>query len=110
MQFKIWFENQDHKIEQNDDGWIIRTPYGYIDYRHVPEEDTNEIWWVESRKRGHGSELVNLMQKYHPAGTIAWGLTNSGGKALMKKYHANNPHIDYISGPHDGQFNPGGFD
>lgn len=95
------------KIEPSQgDGWIIRTPHGYIDYRHNSKEDVNEIWWVESNKKGHGSELVDLMQKHHPAGTIAWGVTSGAGRGLMNKYHKNNPHLDYTDNPHDGQFDP----
>lgn len=109
MRFKNWIENSEgYKIEPDQgDGWKITTPHGYIQYRNDPEESTNEIWWVQSEKKGHGSELVDLMQKHHPAETIAWGITSGAGRGLMKKYHRNNPHIDYSDHPHEGQFNPG---
>ena len=42
------------------DGFKITTPHGHIDYRHA--DGTNEIWWVESHKKGHGSDLVDAMQ------------------------------------------------
>ena len=109
MQFKVWLESENYKIEPSQgDGWIIRTQYGYIDYRHNADESVNEIWWVESNKKGHGSELVDLMQKNHPAETIAWGVTSNSGRGLMKKYHRNNPNIDYTDHPHEGQFDPFG--
>jgi hypothetical protein len=86
------------------DGWLIRTDHGYIDYRH--EEGVNEIWWVESNKRGHGSELVDLMQKHHPAEAISWGATSQGGEGLMKKWHREHPDVECYSGAHEGQFDP----
>jgi ATP-dependent DNA ligase len=92
------------------DGWKITTPHGFIDYRHVPDSDTNEIWWVESRKKGHGSELVDLMQKRHPAGNIAWGVTSLAGEALMKRWHAAHPEIGCETGAHEGQFDPFGHE
>lgn len=89
------------------DGWKITTPWGYIDYRHRPEESTNEIWWVESHKHKHGSELVDLMQKHHPAETVAWGATSSSGRELMNRWHKANPDIGKDdSGPFEGQFDP----
>ena len=105
MGFKLWLENQGFTIERDqEDGWLIRTPHGYIQYRHV--DGTNEIWWVESNKQGHGSELVDLMQKQHPAEHIAWGVTSNSGNGLMQKYHRNNPDITYSDSPHEGQFDP----
>ena len=86
------------------DGWLIKTEYGYIDYRHV--DGTNEIWWIESKKRGHGSELIDLMQTNHPAESIAWGVTSQAGEALMKKWHNKHPNIECITGPHENQFDP----
>ena len=109
MRFKIWIENseQGFTVEPSQgDGWIIRTPHGHIDYRHDPEENVNEIWWVESHKKGHGSELVDLMQKQHPAEHIAWGMTFDGGRGLMQKWHRNNPQISHSDTPHDGQYDP----
>lgn len=88
------------------DGWIIKTPYGYIDYRHDASNDTNEIWWIESHKKGHGSQLVDLMQLQHPAGNIAWGATSISGENLMNKWHRLHPNITCITGDHEGQFNP----
>lgn len=104
-------EGGDYKIEPSQgDGWKITTPHGYIDYRHRPEDSVNEIWWVESHKQGHGSELVHLMQKHHPAGTIAWGVTSRAGNALMHRWHKANPDIGYSDYPHEGQFDPYGYD
>lgn len=98
--------SESHTVEPSQgDGWVIRTPYGYIDYRH-DEEGVNEIWWVESQKRGHGSELVDLMQATHPAHTIAWGATSGAGEGLMEKWHRLHPEIDCVSGAHEGQFDP----
>jgi len=109
MNFKLWLETIQHTIEPSQgDGWIIRTADGYIDYRHDADEDTNEIWWVESNRKGHGSELVDLMQSRHPAGTVAWGVRSNSGTGLMNKWHRNNPKIDYTDHPHDGQFDPFG--
>ena len=84
--------------------FVIRTEHGYIDYVH--KGDVNEIWWVESKKSGHGSELIDLMQKFHPAENIAWGAVSIAGKALADKWHRNHPNIGRIDGPHDSQFNP----
>lgn len=96
-----------HTIEPKDDGFVIRTQYGYIEYR--PVDDVNEIWWVESHKKNHGSELVDLMQMHHPASAIAWGVTSRAGEGLRKKWHRHHPKIESIHGePHDGQFNPYG--
>lgn len=88
------------------DGWKIKTPWGYIDYRHLDEDGVNEIWWVESRKRGHGSQLVDLMQAQHPAGVIAWGATSQAGEGLMRKWHAAHPDVECYTGVHEGQFDP----
>jgi hypothetical protein len=91
------------------DGFKITTKHGYIDYRPDGDEH-NEIWWVESKKRGHGSDLVNLMLKHHPAKEISWGATSSSGQAFREKWHKANPHVvDATEGervPHDGQFDP----
>lgn len=106
MKLSLILENTEYTVEQKDDGWIIRTKYGYIDYVHDEEMDTNEIWWVESRKKGHGSELVDLMQSRHPASTIAWGVISQAGEGLMRKWHRNHPDIECVEGPHDGQFDP----
>lgn len=95
------------KIESSqDDGWKISTPFGYIDYRHRADDSVNEIWWVESSRRGHGSELVDLMQQHHPAQAIAWGVTSQSGSALMRKWHTAHPEIGCVEGAHDGQFDP----
>ena len=88
------------------DGWKIVTPFGYIDYRNIPEDSKNEIWWVESHKQGHGSELVDLMQKQHPADTIAWGVTSRSGEMLMRRWHAAHPEVECVAGAHEGQFDP----
>ena len=101
---------EEHKVEPSQgDGWIIRTPHGYIDYRHT-DEGVNEIWWVESQKPGHGVELVDLMQSTHPADTISWGATSAAGEGLMKKWHRLHPEVDYEVGAHEGQFDPFGND
>jgi hypothetical protein len=92
------------QIEESELGVKIKTPYGYIDY--TPKEDVNEIWWVESKKKGHGSELVNLMQKRSPTKAIAWGVTSKSGEGLRKKWHRNNPDIESITGAHEGQYDP----
>ncbi len=89
------------------DGWKITTPSGYIEFRN--RDDTNEIWWVESNRRGHGSELVDLMQKHSPASHIAWGATSQAGEGLRQKWHAAHPEVGGGEGrsePHDGQFDP----
>ncbi len=99
-----------HKIEPDQgDGFKITTPYGRINYRPVPHEDRNEIWWVESHKKNHGSELVDLMQHYHPAGEIAWGATSQSGEGLRQRWHAAHPEVAGGEGksyPHEGQFDP----
>lgn len=103
---------EEYTISPAPDGtpnaYVIRTKFGYIEYVHKDEwgDSVNEVWWVESKKKGHGSELVDLMQKNHPAEAIAWGVTSQSGKALADKWHRNNPEIDRIEGPHEGQFNP----
>jgi hypothetical protein len=91
------------------DGFKITTPFGYIEFRPRPEDDTNEIWWVESHRKGHGSELVDLMQKYSPASNIAWGATSAAGERLRQKWHAAHPEVSGGEGrsyPHEGQFDP----
>ena len=88
------------------DGWLITTPYGEIEYTNNDADSVNEIWWIESKKRGHGSQLVDLMQKYHPADAIAWGVTSTSGEGLMHKWHKAHPEIECIEGDHEGQFNP----
>ena len=93
-----------YSIKPKDDGFVIRTEHGMIDYR--PTEDTNEIWWIESKKKGHGSELVNIMQREHPRSAIAWGATSKSGEGLRKKWHKKNPKVQSITGPHEGQFDP----
>lgn len=106
MKLAMLFESEYSIKPSQGDGWIIRTPYGYIDYRYDDINNINEIWWVESHKKGHGVELVDLMQKINPAHTIAWGATSIGGKRLMEKWHNLHPDIDYIDGAHEGQFDP----
>lgn len=102
---------EDVRIEPDQgDGWKITTPYGYIQYRHAADDGVNEIWWVESRRRGHGSELVDLMQQHHPASAIAWGATSQAGDGLMCKWHAAHPGVECVTGVHDGQFDPFGHD
>lgn len=97
--------SEKHTIEPSQgDGWIIRTPDGYIDYRH--NEGVNEIWWVESNRRGHGTELVDLMQATHPAEVVSWGVTSGAGKGLMEKWHTLHPEIECETGAHEGQFDP----
>ncbi len=94
-------------IEQSQgDSWKITTPFGYVDYRHSPDTSINEIWWIESHKRGHGSVLIDLMQQYHYADMIAWGIATEGGKHLMQKWHERYPEITCAMGAHDGQFDP----
>lgn len=91
------------------DGYKIATKFGYIEFRPRPEEDINEIWWVESHKKGHGFELVDMMQKHSPASHIAWGATSQAGEELRQRWHAANPMISGGEGrsvPHEGQFNP----
>ena len=105
MKLRYIIETYTIKPSQGD-GWKIETPYGYIDYRHDEDNDINEIWWVESHRKGHGSELVDLMQQQHPAGSIAWGATSLAGEGLMRKWHLNHPDIECLNGDHEGQFNP----
>jgi len=94
-----------HEITvSQSDGFFLTTEHGCIEFR--PVEETNEIWWVESKKPGHGSILVDLMQSHYPAKTIAWGETSESGFALMEKWHKNHPEIEKISGAHENQFNP----
>lgn len=101
----------DVRIEPSQgDGFKITTPFGYIDYRPRPEDGVNEIWWVESRRKGHGSQLVDLMLKHHPAEAIAWGVTSQAGEGLMRKYHREHPRIECIEGAHEGQFDPFGHE
>ncbi len=88
------------------DGHKIQTPHGYIDYRH--NEGVNEIWWVESHKKGHGSELVDAMQQNHPAESVAWGVTTGAGKGLRDKWHAAHPEVNQENGAFEGQFDPSG--
>jgi hypothetical protein len=102
----------DFTIAPHHDGtpnaFVISTKDGHVNYVHKPEDDTNEIWWIESNRAGHGSELVDLMQKNHPAGNIAWGVTSSSGEALADKWHRNHPDVYKIEGPHENQFDPFG--
>lgn len=103
--------NGEFKIHPSQgDGYKIVTPHGYIDYRHRPDDKVNEIWWVESHKKNHGSDLVDLMQKHHPADAIAWGVTSHAGEDLRERWHTKNPKVDSITGPHDGQFDPFGHE
>lgn len=105
MKLATILEN-DYKIRPSQgDGWRIDTDYGYIDYRHNEGND-NEIWWVESKQKGGGSKLVDLMMKYHPADAISWGVTSGAGEGLMHKWHRNNPQIEMNHEPHEGQFDP----
>lgn len=103
-------EEAEFTITPHSDGtpnaYVIKTSHGYIDYVHKPEDDTNEIWWVESSKAGHGSELIDLMQQNHPVGNIAWGVTSAAGQGLAEKWHRNHPDIFMIEGPHENQFDP----
>lgn len=97
--------------EDQGDGFKITTPHGYIQYRPVDGGETNEIWYVESNKKGHGSELVDLMQKHHPASSIAWGALSQSGRGLMEKWHRNHPDVEMIDGgAFEGQFDPFGND
>lgn len=108
-EYSLLIEDKAHNFTikpSQGDGWIIRTPYGYIDYRHDDDNDVNEIWWVESHKKGHGSELIDLMQNQHPAGNIAWGATSISGEQLMNRWHNQHPDIQCITGDHEGQYNP----
>ena len=119
--FKLWLEAEeatehgplppDAQITRSQgDGWKITTPQGYIDYRHNAEEGTNEIWWVETNKKGkgHGKRLVDLMQMAHPATTVGWGVTTGDGKALRDSWHRNNPGVEMSDGAFDGQYDPSG--
>jgi len=105
MKLRYIIETYTIKPSQGD-GWKIETPNGYIDYRHDEDGDVNEIWWVESNRRGHGSELIDLMQQEHPANNIAWGATSLAGEGLMRKWHRNHPDVECLTGDHEGQFNP----
>ena len=101
--------DSNYKITKSQgDGWKITSPNGEIEYRSVDEDGDviNEIWWVESNKPGHGTELVNYMLKEHPAKAIAWGVTSFSGEKLMEKFHRLHPEIQCIKGAHEGQFNP----
>jgi len=98
-----------HQIrEDQQDGFRIDTGSGFIQYR--PLEGVNEIWWIESRKRGGGAELMDLMMRHHPADTVAWGATSESGQAFRKKWHAAHPGVaDATEGdrvPFEGQFDP----
>lgn len=99
-----------HRIEPSQgDGFKITTPHGYIDYRPT-KEGHNEIWWIESHKRGHGAELMDLMLKHHPTKEVAWGATSTAGQAFRKKWHRANRHVQDADGgervPFEGQFDP----
>jgi hypothetical protein len=104
--------NGEHEIKEDQgDGFKITTPYGYIQYRPVKNEDTNEIWWVESHLPTHGMDLVDLMQKHHPASAIAWGALSSSGRGLMERWHDAHPEVQKVdSGPFEGQFDTFGHD
>ena len=108
MKLSTICENEVSITPSQGDGWLIRTSFGYIDYRHLPDQSTNEIWWVESKKKGHGSELVDLMQRNHPADAIAWGAVSKAGEGLMRKWHAAHPEVECVEGAHEGQFDPFG--
>jgi len=121
MDFRHWLEATEQpepnplppeaKIERSQgDGWKITTPYGYIDYRHNPEDGNNEIWWVESKVRGkgYGKKLVDLMQMAHPAASIGWGVTTPEGKDLRDSWHKKNPGVEAYNGAFEGQFDPSG--
>ena len=101
-----------HVEPSQGDGWRLVSPYGHIDYRHDPSEGGhNEIWWVESHRKGHGSQLVDWMQQEHPASSIAWGATSAAGDVLRERWHAKNPNVhDFTSGPFEGQFDPFGHE
>ena len=103
---KLKLITESYTIEPKDDGWVIKTQHGYIDYVH--NDDTNEIWWIESNKKGHGKELVDLMQSVHPASVVAWGVTSDGGHHLMQSWCAKHPDIVCVHGAHEGQFDPFG--
>lgn len=118
--FRQWCENTepepkplppDAQIKRSQgDGWVITIPQGYIDYRHDPVQDANEIWWVEAKVKGkgYGKKLVDLMQMAHPASTIGWGVTTPDGKDLRDSWHQKNPKVDQHNGAFEGQFDPSG--
>jgi GNAT superfamily N-acetyltransferase len=98
-----------HEIRPDQgDGFKITTPHGFIQYR--PTDHANEIWWIESHRRNHGRELMDLMLKHHPHEAVAWGATSSSGEAFRERWHAANPHVlDADEGhrqPFEGQFDP----
>lgn len=99
----------DHKIKEDQgDGFRIGSDVGFIQYR--PVDDTNEIWWIESRTRGGGAKLLQWMLQHHPAKYIAWGATSEAGQAFRERWHAAHPEVGDATGgarePFEGQFDP----
>ncbi len=99
----------DHRIrEDQGDGYRIDTPHGFVQYR--PTEHANEIWWIESHKKGHANHLMDLMLQHHPHDSVAWGATSEAGQAFRERWHAKNPHVTDFDGgervPFEGQFDP----
>lgn len=101
--------NDGHRIrEDQGDGFRIDTDFGFIQYR--PAEGCNEVWWIESHRRGGGAKLMGLMLQHHPAEVVAWGATSVAGQAFRKKWHAAHPEVDDATAggrvPFEGQFDP----
>lgn len=94
--------------EDQGDGFRIDTDFGFIQYR--PLEYANEVWWVESHRRGGGDVLMDLMLHHHPTDIVAWGATSAAGQAFRKKWHAAHPSVadatDGVREPFEGQFDP----
>jgi len=94
--------------EDEHGGHRITSDHGTIEY--VPSGDTNQVWWVESRRRGHAGELMAEMLKAHPAEYVEWGATSGQGQAFRESWHRKNPDVKDATGgervPFDGQFDP----
>ena len=98
-----------HRIrEDQGDGFRIDTDFGFIQYR--PVDGDNEIWWIESKKKGGGTQLMDLMVEHHPCETVSWGATSQAGQSFREKWHNAHPDIqDATDGeriPFDSQFDP----
>jgi hypothetical protein len=94
--------------EDQGDGFRIDTDFGNIQYR--PVDGDNEVWWIESHKRGGGNKLMDLMLQHHPCESVSWGATSQQGQSFREKWHKEHPEIlDATYGarePFEGQFDP----
>ena len=85
-----------YSFSSDDRGHLLSHPDGYIDYSHVERKgrpSRNEVWWVESHRKGMGTELVDRMMAAHPAEEIHWGDATDSGAALARKYRRAHPEV-----------------